>query len=505
MAVVDPKAPVLVGVGEASGGSLKRDQGLEWPSTVDLASAAVAAALADSGVGAKLAGAIDCLLSTRLFVDSGLTHEFGSPDNHPDAIAQASGLEPATLLYGDVGGNSPQKHINQLAKQLHDGEHKAVVIASAENIGTVKRARRSGHALDWNQTSDREFTDLRTNDPMLTAYEWRQGLINMPMSYGIVENARRARLGVDCASHAKDMAELWAAFAGVSLTRDHAQYARDWTAEELLEDDNGNYRLNDPYRRWMVAQDAVELGAAVILTTAGYAAELGIADDKMIYLHSGADASVPLISEQDDLSISPAMEWAFPKALDLAELPVSDIGPIDIYSCFPVAVSLAMDALGNPDRPLSTYTLTGGLSFFGGPGNSYSTHAIVALTQALRKDGSKPGMISANGGVINKESVGIYAAQPVAGGWSPDRIAIPNKIARPAHVKPEHFFNGNAVIKSYAMPYGKKSTGAASLWMEDENGLPSIGLLADAPEDTDLIGMKVQVTTSDKRNHAVLV
>lgn len=59
MAVVDPKAPVLVGVGEASGGSLKRDQGLEWPSTVDLASAAVAAALADSGVGAKLAGAIE--------------------------------------------------------------------------------------------------------------------------------------------------------------------------------------------------------------------------------------------------------------------------------------------------------------------------------------------------------------------------------------------------------------------------------------------------------------
>ena len=505
MTTTDPKAPVLVGVGEASGAHLKASQGIEWPSTADLASAAVKAALEDSGAGQELAESIDCLLSTRLFVDSGLTHEFGSPTNHPDAVATASGLNPATLLYGDVGGQSPQKHINKLAKQLHDGEFKAVVMASAENIGTVKRARRSGKELDWNQESDREMTDLiTTEDKMLTAYEWRQGLINMPMSYGIVENARRGRLGMDRESYGREMAELWAAFSGVSLTREHANFARDWSPEELLQDDNGNYRLNDPYRRWMVAQDAVELGAAVILTTAGHAKELGITEDKIIYLHSGADASVPLMSEQDDLSISPAMEVAFPKALALAELEATDLGPIDIYSCFPVAVSLAMDALGQPDRPLSSYTLTGGLTFFGGPGNSYSTHAIVALTQALRKDGSKPGMISANGGVINKESVGIYAAQPVAGGWSPDRIADPHRIARPSHVKPEHYFNGNAVIKSYAMPYGKNSRGAASLWLEDEDGLPAIGMLAGAPEDTDLIGLTVSVTTEDNRNLAVL-
>lgn len=505
MALADPMAPVLVGVGEASGQKLKESQELEWPSTVDLASAAIRQALADSGAPEKLAASIDCLLSIRLFHDSGLPHDFGSPENHPEAVATAAGLDPATLLYGDVGGQSPQKHLNKLACQVHNGDYKAVILSSAENMGTVKRARRSGHQLDWNQPATREMTDLRTDeDKMLTAYEWRQGIINMPMAYGIVENARRARLGMDRDSYARSMAELWEAFAGVSLTREHAQFARSWTAEELLADDHGNYRLNDPYRRWMVAQDAVELGAAVILTTAGHAAELGIAEDRMIYLHSGADASVPLMSLQDDLSISPAMQAAFPKALELAELEAADLGPIDIYSCFPVAVSLAMDALGSPDRPLSSYTLTGGLSFFGGPGNSYSAHGMVALVEALRKDGSKPGMISANGGVINKESVGIYAAQPVAGGWSPDRIAPPVRIAKPDHVKADHFFTGKAVIRSYAMPYGKASRGAASLWLEDEQGRPAIGVLPDAPEDTDLIGLAVDVTTADERNIAAL-
>jgi len=272
----------------------------------------------------------------------------------------------------------------------------------------------------------------------------------------------------------------------------------------LLSDEGGNYRLNDPYRRWMVAQDAVALGGAVIMTTAGHAADLGIAEDRMIYLHSGADSSAPLISEQMDLSRSPAIEWAVTQALDLAELQAGDIGPIDIYSCFPVAVSLAIEALNQPDRPLSSYTLTGGLSFFGGPGNSYSTHAIVALVQHLREDGSKPGMISANGGVINKESVGIYAAQPVAGGWSPDRIAAPNYMPADKGTKPAHFTSGNGIIKSYGTPYVKGVPGSATLWMVDENGTPCFGMLEDTPADTDLIGRAVEITSDGKRNHAVL-
>ncbi len=500
MTISDRQAPVLIGVGEANGQSL----GLEWPSPVDLASAAANAALADSGVANKLSASIDCLLATRLFHDSGVPHQFGSPDNLPDAIAQASGLNPAQLIYGDVGGQSPQKHMNDLAIQLHEGKIKAAILCGAESIGPVKRAKKAGHEMDWNQSSDRDFIDKRTEFPVLTMYEFRHGIISMPMAYGLLENARRKRLNMDRTSYAKDMAELWSAFSEVSLSREHAQFAKHWSADELLQDDGGNYQLNDPYRRWMVAQDAVALGGAVIITTAGHAADLGVAEDKMIYLHSGADASIPIISQQMDLSRSPAVEWAVGKALDLAEQQASDIGPIDIYSCFPVAVSLVMEALNQPDRPLSSYTLTGGLSFFGGPGNSYSTHAIVALVQALRKDGSKPGMISANGGAINKESVGIYAAQPLDGGWSPDRIATPNYLPPDKGTKPDHFASGNGMIKSYALPYVKGVAGAATLWLQDENGIPCIGLLENPPEDTDLIGAAVTITSDGKRNHAVL-
>tara|TARA_R110000772_G_scaffold20609_5_gene57385 strand:+ start:3977 stop:5494 length:1518 start_codon:yes stop_codon:yes gene_type:complete len=505
VAISDRQAPVLIGVGEASGQSLDRALGLKWPSPVDLASAAVKAALADSGADGKLVDSIDCLLATRLFHDSGMPHQFGSPDNLPDSIARASGLNPSQLIYGDVGGQSPQKYIHKLAVELYEGTIKAAVLCGSEAIGTVKRAKKAGHEMDWNQPSDRGFIDKRSDFSILTKYEIRHGIISMPMAYGLLENARRNRLEMDRANYAKEMAELWSALSSVASSRTHAQFAKHWSAEELLQDGGGNYQLNDPYRRWMVAQDAVALGGAVILTTAGHAADLGIAEDKMIFLHSGADSSAPIISERADLSHSPAIKWAMDKALDLAELEASNVGSIDIYSCFPVAVSLGIEALNQPDRALSSYTLTGGLSFFGGPGNSYSTHAIVALVQALRQDGSKPGMISANGGVINKESVGIYAAQPVEGVWSPDRIATPNHLPSDKGTKPAHFTTGNGIIKSYVLPYVKDIAGAATLWLQDENGIPCIGLLENAPENTDLIGKTVTISSDGERNHAVLV
>ena len=62
-------------------------------------------------------------------------------------------------------------------------------------------------------------------------------------------------------------------------------------------------------------------------------------------------------------------------------------------------------------RPL---TLTGGLPYHGGPGNNYSTHAIVAMLDALRAPGHRGdfGFVTANGGFMSKASAGIYSTTP---------------------------------------------------------------------------------------------
>ena len=61
-------------------------------------------------------------------------------------------------------------------------------------------------------------------------------------------------------------------------------------------------------------------------------------------------------------------------------------------------------------------TLTGGLPFFGGPGNNYSMHAIATLWEQLREVGGL-GYIGANGGFLSKHSMGVYGATPPSNGF----------------------------------------------------------------------------------------
>jgi len=64
--------------------------------------------------------------------------------------------------------------------------------------------------------------------------------------------------------------------------------------------------------------------------------------------------------------------------------------------------------LGFPlDRPL---TVTGGLTFGGGPLNNYVMHSISRMVTLLRENREKKGMITANGGFLTKHSFGIYSA-----------------------------------------------------------------------------------------------
>src|SRR3989442_14708430 len=78
-----------------------------------------------------------------------------------------------------------------------------------------------------------------------------------------------------------------------------------------------------------------------------------------------------------------------------------------------------------PDDPLAL-TVTGGLPWFGGPGNNYTTHAIIALAERLRASRNAFGLVHANGWHLTKHALGIYGGAP-----PPPRRARPGGAARP--------------------------------------------------------------------------
>jgi acetyl-CoA C-acetyltransferase len=492
----DANAPVIIGVGEASRKTVPGD----WPSPRELAGVAVKAALADTGQSGAVAAAIDIIAAIRTFEDSGVSLGTGSPDNVAEAFGAAGGVCADRLIYADVGGQSPQAMVNELASTIRRGECDVALIVAAEATGIAKRAGKAGIELDWRLASDTAFDNLLSAFPILSRTEIRHGIVSMPLAYTLIENARRLDKGLDTAAYCENMAALWSIFSTKAQLREHAQFPGFRPPEALLCDDNGNYQLTDLYRRWHVAQDSVDLGGAIILIKAGRAAELGIPRDKWVWLAGAAEAAEPPVSERAVIHRSAALDFAIRDALEQAALTPCELGPVDIYSCFPCAVFAAIDAMKTPQRAAGDYTLTGGLSFFGGPGNGYGVYAIGAMVNALRRDGSRPAMVTANGGVMSKQAVGIYTSvQPqrpwsgeIARGYQEQRVAIDSA--------PQ----GTARVVTFARPVTKDVMGPASVILEMESGIRAMAVVDNAPQ-VDLGGLTVSVSPGEKRHSATLI
>ena len=122
------------------------------------------------------------------------------------------------------------------------------------------------------------------------------------------------------------------------------------------------------------------------------------------------------MTEREDLHSSPAIRFAARAALDATGAGIDDVAHLDVYSCFPSAVQIGCRELGiDPFADTRPLTVTGGLTFAGGPGNNYVTHAIAALVERLREDPDALGLSTAVGWYLTKHAVGVYGAREPRG------------------------------------------------------------------------------------------
>ena len=175
----------------------------------------------------------------------------------------------------------------------------------------------------------------------------------------------------------------------------------------------------------MNSNNSVEQGAVLLLCSVEAAERLGVPRDRWVFPHAGTDAhDTAAVSTRGDLHSSPAIRAAGRQALALAGIGIDDIAHVDLYSCFPSAVQVAANELGlaidDAARPL---TVTGGLSFAGGPWNNYVTHSIATMVDRLRANPGDYGMCTANGGFITKHAIGIYSSEPAPDGLPVGRRA----------------------------------------------------------------------------------
>jgi acetyl-CoA C-acetyltransferase len=410
--MIDDKTPVIIGVGQ----SVERIDAADYAglSAADLAAQAASAAIAD--VGVDISAVIDAIAAVRTFDDSfPFVPPFGVPDKFPRAIARRLGISPAYATLGPVGGDTPIALLGQMAARIAGGATTAALIVGAEAISTVRHLQKRGEARDWTEHDEGTVDDAGARlDEVVKPYQVIHGLRGAPAAYGLIENARRGRLGLSKSAYAAAMGNLFARFMPTAAANPYSSAAVvPMSAHDLVEVDLRNRMVADPYPVRLCARDQVNQGAGLLITSVGQARALGIAESRWIFVHGLATGVERDLIDRPDLSAVPSATATIHAALDAAGMTIAQMTHLDFYSCFPIAVfATAVDAFGiAPDDPRGL-TVTGGLPFFGGPGNNYAAHAMATMVDRLRVERGGTGLVFAHGGHMSKFGAILLSSDP---------------------------------------------------------------------------------------------
>ncbi|NNE10910.1 MAG: hypothetical protein HKN41_01540 [Ilumatobacter sp.] len=436
---VDPRTPVIVGVGQRT----ERELGVD---PLDIMTGSTEDALADSGAGDQLRSRIDAVR-----VVWGVW-----PYRDPGRlVAERIGSPAARTTMTPVGGNQVYDLVNDTCARIARGELDVAVVTAAEALRTRRHDHRAGRRTDYHPEPEAASPDEMLGDdrPMSLPAEEEAGLGIAVNFYAMAETAIRHRNGESVDDHRMRVAELWASASRVAATNPDAWIRDEHTAQQIAQFSSTNRPVASPYPKLMTSNLNVDQGGAVILCSALAAEAAGVPRDRWIFPWSGSAAADHwYATNRWAFDESPAMRLVGARALSLAELTLDDVALLDLYSCFPAAVQVAQREMAIPvDRP---FTITGGLTFAAGPLNCYCILPLTRAVRLLRDDPSEHAFLTGNGGWFTKHSALVLGGGPSPSGYVSDTVqaavdALPH---RPTPDRPAN----DGMLETYTVTFDRE-------------------------------------------------
>jgi acetyl-CoA C-acetyltransferase len=401
---------VIVGAGE-----VRHNPNLDGPfeprEPAAIMARAVALALGDLALAGAVAGVVEHLDLLACVEPMAWTY-----DDTCARVGRLAGLNPdADHLTVPPGGNSPGDLLNETADRIVAGEVDLAVLAGSEAMLSRRRAARESIELDWPRSATkRDF--LGGQRPFSTDLETRHGVWLPIHAYPLIESAVRARSGRSVEEHQRFLGALMARNTEVAAANPHAWFPTALSADDIVTPTDDNRMVCFPYTKRMNSILDVDMGAAIVVMSDQEADRRGVpADRRVTFLGGGSASDAWTVSERRHLDRSPGIAAAAGAALDHAGITVDRVDAFDLYSCFPSAIELAIGELGVEADDPRGLTVTGGLAYAGGPGNSYSMHGLAAMTRRLREDPAVGvGLVSSLGMTASKHAYNVLAADGAA-------------------------------------------------------------------------------------------
>ncbi|MEM7749485.1 MAG: acetyl-CoA acetyltransferase, partial [Pseudomonadota bacterium] len=214
------------------------------------------------------------------------------------------------------------------------------------------------------------------------------------------------------------------------------------------------------------------------------------------------------LSDRKNFHSSDAMRLVARETMEMTDSSIDQMAHFDLYSCFPSAVQIACLEMGIATDDPRGLTVTGGLPYFGGPGNNYVTHSIAEMMNRVRADPGCKGMVTANGNYVTKQSAGVYSTEAPSKAFAPkDPKIYQAEIDADKGPATTEQASGPATIETYTVMHDRSGPSYGILFGRLEDGTrfiantPEEGALLQEMTERDYVGARGRVENlADGRN-----
>lgn len=408
MADLPANTPVLVGVAAVQQKLDDYEQALE---PVALMAQALRDAAADAGSEALLQRADEIAVPKSMW-------SYADPGRY---LADAFGAHNATTVLADFG-ITQQSFFTRACRRIQSGEIAIALVAGGEaRYRALCAAKAGGEAPETAQPGIEPDVFLVPDAELFSEVENASGL-GMPVGfYAIMDSALRHKQGLSVDAHRDQMAQLYAHYSEIAAANPDAWADEAVSAGFIREHSAKNRMLAFPYTKLHNSQWNVDQAAGLVFCSVAVAEELGIPRDKWVFPRVSAESNfMSVVASREDLGGSPGFRHAGEAAMRLAGVNFDEVRFRELYSCFPYAVRVQLEEFGMD--PAGEVSVTGGMTFGGGPLNNFVFQATVKMAQILRDHPGELGLVTTVSGVVTKQACALWSTEPGGQGWQHEDV-----------------------------------------------------------------------------------
>jgi acetyl-CoA C-acetyltransferase len=375
------------------------------------------------------------------------TWSYGDPGR---LVAQAIDAASVETICADFGVLQ-QTMIGEACRRIAGGDLQTALIVGGEAQYRQLRARITG--VEAPQTPQQSAPDrmIRPAEEMFHPSE-TEALGMMPVGYyAIMDSAWRAAKGWSIENSRDRVAALYGRMSEIAAANPHAWKREPLAPATIREATSKNPMLAFPYTKLHTSSWNVDQASALLLCSATKAQALSVPEDRWVFPLASTESNyMQSLAERTALGRCPGAAVAGAKALDIAGLDAGRLDFVELYSCFPIAVTCYADELGlDLSRDV---TVTGGMPFAGGPLNNYVLQATCRMAELLCRRPTATGLVSSVSGLLTKQGFGVWSRTPGPAGFEFADVSDAVRADNPPRPVVTDFY-GNARVAGYTVMY----------------------------------------------------